>query len=323
MRTLLIDGTNIFIMNYAANPTLDADGKPSGGISGTLKSLRKIVRDVKPDRVIFVWDGPGGSVKKKKLFNEYKKGRRPRVIAGRTYAFESVDKAVENKIWQTKTLRSFLDCLPICQIVAESIEADDAIAYLANHADYFGFKSCIIATCDKDFYQLVDDTKVIFNPMRKKLITTGTMIEETGYHPKNWLFFKAINGDKSDNVDGIKGIGPKTIAKLFDVENGNKKLTPDSIREAYSNISTLKKKTHQKWLNQLNENLDLIERNWKLMSLEDVMVSIDMKDRLTSIVENFVPTLDKPKFYVRLMELGGLGIPTTFFNEFRNLKSKK
>lgn len=321
MRTLLVDGTNLFIINYTANPTLDANGNPSGGISGTLKSLRKIVRDIRPDRVVFVWDGPGGSTKKKKLFNEYKKGRRPRVVAGRTYVFETVEKAVENKIWQTQVLRNFLDCLPICQIVAQNIEADDAIAYLANHHEYFNFKSCIIATCDKDFYQLINDSRVIFNPIKKQLITTDVLLEETGYHPQNWLFFKSINGDKSDNIEGVKGIGPKTIAKIFDVKNSQKKLTPDSIREAYSTSSTLKKETHKKWITRLYEELDLIERNWKLMSLEEVMVSIDMKDRLTSIVENFVPHSNAKKFNVELLRLGGLPIDASFISNFRNLFS--
>lgn len=326
MRTLLIDGTNLFIVNYAANPTLDMNGVPSGGIAGTLKSLRRIIGSLKPSKVIFVWDGAQGSAKKRKLFRDYKQGRRPRVIAGRNYAFESIDKAIENKIWQTKILQELIECLPVLQIVTDSVEADDAIAYLVNSCEYFNHTSNIIATCDKDFYQLINSKTVIYNPIKKCLVTEQSLIEETGYHPKNWLFLKTINGDTSDNIEGVRNFGPKTVSKLFPVKE-DLMLEPKVIEETYKLQCDLVAQDmgNAKWLEKykvLFENIDLIRRNWELMSLKDVLMNASEKDKLTYQVTNFTPILNKPKFYVSLMKLGGLGIPTNFFDEFYSLRQK-
>ena len=318
-RQLLIDGTNIFIQHYAVNPTTDMNGIPAGGVAGTLKAIRAMARTLKPTKVVFVWDGPKGSVNKRRLFSEYKKGRRSRVVVGRHYKFEDVSSAIENKKWQTVQLRKLLDHLPICQIVTESIEADDAIAYIVNQSKSFGHKSNIIATCDQDFYQLISDNTVIFNPASKKLITEKSLIESTGYHPSNWLFYKSINGDKSDNIDGIKGVGPKTIAKLFDVSNPDVKLKPESIKEIYTNCTDDKLKKKYK---KIFDNLELIERNWKLMSLEEVMIDLNSRQKIFSIIENFIPIFNKVKFYVELQKLGGLGIPEYFFDEFHILKNQ-
>ena len=321
MRTLLIDGTNLFIRSYTVDTTTDVDGNPVGGVSGTLKSLRSIVRNLKPGRVIFVWDGPGGSINRRKIFNQYKEGRRPRTVVGRNYEFESVEAAAENKLWQIKHLQLLISCLPVCQIITQNIEADDAIAYIVNGADFFGHNSSIIATCDKDFYQLIGEKTVIYNPIKKTLVTTSTLLEDTGYHPNNWLFFKSINGDKSDNIDGVRGFGPKTIAKLFSVDKETE-LTPTIIENATDFMPTDLSKAMMKRYEVLTESIDLIERNWKLMSLKDPLISVSAKEKLTQRILNFSPTLNKPKFYVDLMKLGGLGIPTSFFDEFQTLRRR-
>lgn len=333
MRTLLVDGTNLFIRSYTVDSTLDANGNPSGGISGTLKALRLIIKSLKPRKVIFVWDGPGGSSTKRKVFKEYKEGRKP--IAGRHYQFEDENRAKENKIWQMTELRKLIDCLPVCQIITENIEADDVIGYVVTNKDFFGSDSCIIATCDKDFYQLIGSKVCIYNPIKKCLVTEKSLLEDTGYDPVNWLFYKAINGDKSDNIDGVKGFGEKTIAKLFDVGVAVP-LTIEDIEEAYNQQkdyfescqsvgytkAELKRaETPLKRYRTLKENIPIIERNWKLMSLKDPMISISHKDKLTEKILNFVPTLNKPKFYVSLMELGGLGIPANYFDEYHTLRA--
>lgn len=328
MRTLLVDGTNLFIRSYTVDPTLDVNGNPSGGVAGTLKSLRAIIRSLKAQRVFFIWDGPGGSRNKRKIFKEYKEGRKP--IVGRHYQFESFDQANKNKLWQMNQLKKFIDCLPVCQIVTENIEADDVIGYMVIHAEYFGYKSSIIATCDKDYYQLIGNKVVIYNPIKKCLITQKSLLEDTGYHPNNWLFYKAINGDKSDNVDGVKGFGEKTIAKLFNVESSDS-LTIEDIEKAYNDqkdyVDTCRTKTERKKhevslkrYKTLKDNIDLIERNWKLMSLKDPLISADTKEKLTNKILNFVPSLNKPQFYLHLSEMGGLGIHNSYFDEYHKLR---
>ncbi len=321
-RTLLIDGTNLFIINYTVNASTDPNGVPCGGVAGTLRALRKIVADLAPQKVVFVWDGSGGSLQRKQVFAEYKEGRKPITVAGRTYAFEDPKLAKENIQWQMAKTRDLLACLPICQVVPDAIEADDAIAYYAKYAEHFGHTSSIIVSCDKDFYQLINDKTAIFNPQSKKIWTTKNVLDEFNIHPRNWLFYKAVCGDKSDNVPGAPGIGPKTLSKLFETQNPDELLTAETIEEIYNNLDKVANKKHIPKYELLYKHLDDIKRNWKIMSLDDMMISIVAKDKLTEKIKNFSPTLLKTKFYIEVMQHGGLGLQGDYFVPFIPLISQ-
>lgn len=314
-RVLIVDGTNLFIRSYVVDPTLDINGTPIGGVAGTLKSLRAIINIISPQKVIFVWDGPGGSMQKRKLFKEYKEGRKP--VVGQNYVFADEQTAKENKIWQMEKLRSLIKCLPICQIVTQNIEADDAIAYIVKSREYFDHSTNIIVTCDKDFYQLVEDKVAIYNPIKKVLLTKDDILKDTGYHPKNWLFYKSINGDASDNIKGIKGVGPKTIQKLFDV-GSEEILTPEIVSEKY--LACDEKDKKYKNYKMLHENIDTIKANWKLMSLHDLLISIQTKEKLTDKINNFKPILNYLQFTNETIKLGGLGLYHDYLDSFLKLK---
>lgn len=317
MRTLLIDGTNLFIINYTVNASTDPNGVPTGGIAGTLRALKKIITDLAPEKVVFVWDGSGGSLQRKQVFAEYKDGRKPITVAGRQYAFENVEDAKQNIKWQMSKTRELIATLPLCQIVPDMIEADDAIAYLAKHRDYFGHRSSIIVSCDKDFYQLIDEKTAIFNPQSKKLWATKQVIDEYNIHPKNWLFYKAVCGDKSDNIPGVKGIGAKTLAKMFELNNPDIIHTPEIIEKF--NVEQLDKNSKTF---KMYESLEIIKRNWKIMSLTDIMMPVVAKDKLTEKIKNFSPALLKTKFYIEVMKYGGLGLQADYFTPFLSLVPK-
>lgn len=314
---IIIDGTNLFIIHYTANTALDRNGEPIGGAIGTLKAIERIVELLKPSILIFVWDGPGGSLQKRRSFKNYKSGRRPAV--GRFYEFANDDLTKKNKNYQVELLKSLMNSLPICQIVTDTCEADDAIAYIVTNKEFFKFDSCIIVTCDKDFYQLIDQERKIFvfNPITKKLIDTENLIKKYEIHPKNWLFYKSINGDKSDNIQGVKGFGFKTIQKLFPIKNPNV-ITPESIKFFEFEDEKLKKK-HK----ILKENIDVIIQNWKLMDLSNPMMSISEKDRLTDLIFNFQPSLSKKNFYINLMKIGNASINANFVYKFLRLLANK
>ena len=74
-RVLIIDALNTYLRNYVTNPSLSDNGEPVGGMKGFLMSLQKYCREMKPDEIFIVWDGPGGSTKKKKIVRGYKAGR--------------------------------------------------------------------------------------------------------------------------------------------------------------------------------------------------------------------------------------------------------
>ena len=82
---LIVDSTNLFIRNYSAVPSMNEDGQYTGGVVGFLKSLALAVRSFKPTRVILVFDGKGGSQRRRKLFPQYKENRKPPIRLNRSY----------------------------------------------------------------------------------------------------------------------------------------------------------------------------------------------------------------------------------------------
>ena len=76
-KILIIDAMNTFIRNYVMNPSISSDGSPIGGTKGFLMTVQKLTREINPNKVIVVWDGSGGSAKRRTLAKEYKDGRKP------------------------------------------------------------------------------------------------------------------------------------------------------------------------------------------------------------------------------------------------------
>src|SRR3990167_3212052 len=98
MRILIVDGTNQYLRHYTVVPTLDRNGNPNGGVTGTLGSLGYFLKICQPDRVIIVWDGAGGSKKRRAINENYKLGRKPARL-NRNFDFENTDPE-KNRIEQ-------------------------------------------------------------------------------------------------------------------------------------------------------------------------------------------------------------------------------
>ena len=109
----------------------------------------------------------------------------------------------------------------------ENIDADDVIGYLSKHI-YKNNKNAIVST-DKDFLQLVDKTTNVYSPTKKKMYDEDKVFEEYGIHPSNFLLFRMFDGDKSDGIPGVNGIGKKTLIKLFPFMETEEKYTLEDI----------------------------------------------------------------------------------------------
>jgi len=223
---LLVDSTNNFIRNYAVVPTLTGDGEPNGGTLGFMRSLGYFARLTNPEKIILVWDGAGGSQKRKALMKEYKEGRKP-IRLNRNFDFELIDSD-KNKIKQRLRLAEYLSNLPVTELAIENVEADDVIAYLTH---YYSDDERIIVSNDKDFYQLVGDKVKLFSPTKKEYITTEFIVETYGVHPNNFALARAIVGDTSDNLKGLKGIGMKRLVTYFPFMEKEEKITLDNFFE--------------------------------------------------------------------------------------------
>lgn len=211
-KILLVDGMNLFIRNYAVVPVMDSNGGHVGGIVGSLRSLKSYIRDSAPTRTVVVWDGEGGSAKRRSIYKEYKAGRKPRL--NREYDFdESAQEGQRNMHKQLTSVKRYMGLLGVHQIEVQDIEADDVIGYLARHV--YAEDEKVIVSSDKDFLQLVDSKTLVYSPTKKLYYTCDKITEEFSCLPENFIYLKAMIGDGSDNIKGVKGLGVKTVAKLF------------------------------------------------------------------------------------------------------------
>ena len=290
---LLIDGMNLFIRVFSAIPTTNEDGVHVGGIVGFLRSLAFNINMIRPTRTIIVFDGKGGSNRRRKIFPQYKMGRKMSYRLNRAHNFLTREEEQQMMIRQLYRVVEYLECLPVSIMNMENIEADDVIGYLSKHI-YKNNKTTIVST-DKDFLQLVDETTSIYSPTKKKMYNEDEVFEEYGIHPKNFLLFRMFDGDKSDGIPGVNGIGMKTLVKLFPFMKTKEKYTLDDI---YRSAETQKNPLCEKVL----QSKDLLDLNKQLMDLEDGIISGQTKLKVREIVERPIQRVIKHRFQKMFLE---------------------
>ncbi len=202
---VLVDGSAVFHRGYHAIPHLsNRAGEPTNATYGFLAILLKVLGDQRPDYVIVAWDKGDETVFRKKLYPEYKAHR----------AAPPPDLFVQKP--DTKAL---VGALGLPWIEVAGYEADDIIGTLARKAEARGDVEIVIATGDKDQLQLVDRATVvdIFNPrgLEPTRYDLAKMQERYGLTPAQFIDYKALVGDASDNIPGVKGIGDKGAIKLL------------------------------------------------------------------------------------------------------------
>ena len=290
---LLIDGMNLFIRVFSAIPTTNEDGVHVGGIVGFLRSLAFNIKMIRPTRTIIVFDGKGGSNRRRKIFPQYKMGRKMSYRLNRSHNFLTREEEQQMMIRQLNRVVEYLECLPVSVMNMENIEADDVIGYLSKHI-YKNNKTTIVST-DKDFLQLVDKTTTIYSPTKKKMYDEEEVFEEYGIHPKNFLLFRMFDGDKSDGIPGVNGIGMKTLVKLFPFMKTREKYELDDI---YRSAETQKNPLCEKVL----QSKDLLDMNKRLMDLEDGIITGQTKLKVKEIVERPIQRVIKHRFQKMFLE---------------------
>jgi DNA polymerase-1 len=270
-KVLLIDGLNSYLRAFAAAPTMNDDGAHVGGVTGFLMSIGAAIRLFTPSRVIIVFDGAGGSQRRRKLFPDYKANRRNMTKLNRTYDFTTLEEEKESQKWQLMLLVSILNCLPVTVFTVDLVEADDVIAYLAQHIESKEGKA-IISSTDKDFLQLVNENITVWNPIKKKMYTPERVVEDYEFHPNNFLLYRMVTGDNSDGIPGVDGIKEKTLLKFFPELAHDDKRDLDFLFESAQRQAAEKKKPPVA-LQSFLASKDLLERNYQLMRLDEVQMS--------------------------------------------------
>jgi 5'-3' exonuclease len=156
---LLVDGLNLFIRSFCVVPTMNKMGIHTGGVYGSLMSIKYAINTFNPSRAIVIFDGRGGSARRRKMYPDYKAGRKGLKGLNRTVEWESEEAEEKSCISQLNRFIEYLTCLPVTSVNVDNIEADDAIAYICQSI-YPNNKKVIMST-DKDFYQLTNEKTYI------------------------------------------------------------------------------------------------------------------------------------------------------------------
>jgi DNA polymerase I len=206
-RVLVIDSMNTFLRCFCVAHVMNVNGHHVGGMTGFLKSIGYAIRLIQPTRVILVFDGIGGSNNRKNLYPDYKGNRNIKRVTNWD-GFGSRDEESESMSAQMTRLINYLEELPLDMVVIDKVEADDVMAYIT-HKLKSDDNHITLMSSDQDFLQLVSHNVSVYAPTKKKFYTPERVKEEFGVSSINFLIKKILMGDKSDNVPGVKGLGPK------------------------------------------------------------------------------------------------------------------
>ncbi len=195
----LLDGSAFLYRSFFALPPLSTSkGFPTGAIYGFMRAVFALLKTEKPLYFAIAFDHPAPT-QRSNLYKEYK-AKRP-----------SMPDPLKLQIPVIKELTDFLG---IKRYEIEGYEADDIIATLSKKALQKGFFVKIYSP-DKDIMQLISEKLLVINPITNEVFDRKKVIEKFGIPPELLRDYLALVGDKVDNIEGIRGIGPKTAIRVL------------------------------------------------------------------------------------------------------------
>jgi DNA polymerase-1 len=269
MRVLLVDGQWNLKRNFKKRQDLKTStGHLCGGSFGFLDSLKSTMNRVLPDRVVVMWDGFHSGKLRYDIYPPYK--------ANRNKDWEKTQKAIATDglynpqdlervemLKQKIQVQNYLDELYIRQVEVDLIEADDLIAQyiLRSESDD---EEIIVYSRDKDYLQLISDKVSIMSSDSAFFINKKEYENKYGHSLDNELLFKCFEGDKSDKIEGVRGITRETLIKYFPNIKKEKYLYSRLVEESLEAQKKKKLKIYDKIL----ESESILYRNAKLMNLK-------------------------------------------------------
>ena len=274
MEKLLILDSNSIINRgfYGVGFLSTKDGTPTNAVYGFLSIMAKLISEQKPDYVCAAFDLKAPTFRHK-MYAEYKAQRKP--------------MPEELKV-QMPLARDIVRAMNIPLLELEGYEADDIIGTVSRICEREGVE-CMIATGDKDDLQLATDkTKVVLTVTRQgrnetTVYDADAVKEKYGVTPTEFIDVKALMGDPSDNIPGVRGIGEKTAIELIGQFG--------SIEYIYDNIDTIGLKGAK--LKKITEGREDAFFSKKLAAIDtNVPIDFDISDcRFTSVKEQASPEL--------------------------------
>jgi 5'-3' exonuclease len=188
---------------------------------------------------------------------------------------EEEEKAAVNQI---SRFGQYTESLPVASISIDRAEADDVIAYICNQM--FPDDKKVIMSTDKDFFQLVSDKTTVYRPTTKEIVDRQYLQDKFSIAPNNFVLYRAIDGDPSDNLPGVKGIAIKTVNKLYP------ELSETTQYDVQYIIDKAKENLDNTKFAMIFNNADIIERNHKLMQLAETILPGDKTSIVVDVLNN-------------------------------------
>ena len=299
-KTLLIDGDNLFKIGYYGAKDLYNNGEHLGGIYHFINILRKFLEEHNHDKVIVFWDGESNSSIRKSIYPQYKANRRQ----------EMNEFKYESYLQQKIRVKQYLEEIFVRQVEVKDNESDDLMAY---YTQISTDEDIIIFSADKDLTQLISERVTIYSPISKQYFKNGDMISinKVDIPHYNVLLTKVFTGDKSDNIDGIEGLGEKTLIKYFP-QVQEKPCTIEELLSYARNIEQIKPiKTLNNILTGKTKSTILGEEfyntNRKIVDLKNPLITDDGKNLVEQILTDDIDPTDRGyKNLMRMMMEDGL-----------------
>ena len=300
IKTLLVDGDNLFKIGFHGVKEMYDNGDHLGGLYHFINILRRFLEEHNLDKVVVFWDGDSNSSIRKSIYPQYKANRRQDM---NEYKYESY-------LQQKSRVKEYLEEIFVRQVEMINNEADDLIAHYCKVATD---EDVIIFSADKDLTQLISERVTIYSPITKQYFKNGDMItiNKVEIPHYNVLITKVFTGDKSDNIDGIEGLGEKTLLKFFpDLQE--MPCTIDKLLDiARNNEQKKKPKALENILTGKTKNGILGEEfyntNMKIVDLENPLITDEGKELVEQIHTDTIDPTDRGyKNLMRLMIEDGL-----------------
>jgi DNA polymerase-1 len=295
-----VDGDNLFKIGFHGVKDLFSDGSHIGGVYHFINTLRRFLEEHNHDKVVVFWDGDSNSSIRKSIYPQYKGNRRQDM---NEYKYESY-------LQQKARVKMYLEEVFVRQVEMVNNEADDLIAYYCQVATN---EQIIIFSGDKDLTQLISEKVTIFSPVSKTYYKNGSKItiNKVDIPHYNVTLTKVFTGDKSDNIDGIEGLGEKTLAKLFPVITEKLCTIEELLDYAHKNFSKKPPKAIQNILTGRTKNGILGEEfyktNSKIVDLTYPLITDEGKQLVEQIHTDTIDPTDRGyKNLMRLMMEDGL-----------------
>ncbi len=299
-KTLLVDGDNLFKIGFHGVKELYSEGSHVGGVYHFINTIRRFLEEHNHDKVIVFWDGNSNSSIRKSIYPQYKGNRRQDM---NEYKYESY-------LQQKARVKMYLEEVFVRQVEMTNNEADDLIAY---YCKVSVDEKIIIFSADKDLTQLISERVTIFSPTTKSYYKNGDKISinKVDIPHQNVTVCKIFTGDKSDNIDGIEGLGEKTLVKLFP-QMQEKSCT---VEELLDNARNIQQKKHIKSISNILTGKtksgifgeEVYKINSKIVNLHEPLITDEGKHLVEQIHTDTIDPTDRGyKNLMRLMMEDGL-----------------